>query len=376
MSHTSADVAVIGAGVIGLTTALSLADTGLDVALIGDARAGEASPAAGGILDASHGFKATETREAMRDACDSWPTFAAALTERTGVAVPIRHGVLELAPSIQEAERLRALGLSHATWLDDRALVALEPQITHVVGALHYTHDGAVNPLVLLKALKQAVGKHVHIRVVQRTVAAIAVSRPDEPVIITLADSTATSTTMSAMRVVIAAGAWSGSLAGVPMHLPVAPVRGQLISVASKALSHVVMLGEGYAVPRGDGRTIIGSTMEHVGFDAAHTAEGSQKIRALAAAILPSLGTASMLSTWAGLRPMTRDGLPLVGPDDEHPSVIYACGHGKNGILLAPLTAALVTEIVAGGSLRATASLFSPSRFSLPAAAKNTKLDA
>ena len=376
MSHTSADVAVIGAGVIGLTTALSLADTGLDVALITDARAGEASPAAGGILDASHGFQATETREAMRGACDSWPTFAAALTERTGVAIPISQGVLELAPSIHEAERLRALGLSHVTWLDDRELVALEPRLTHAVGALHYSLDGAVNPLVLLKALKQAVGKHVHIRVVQRTVAAIAISRPDEPVTVTLADSTATSTTMSAMRVVIAAGAWSGSLAGVPMHLPIAPIRGQLMSVASKALRHVVMLGEGYAIPRGDGRTIIGSTMEHVGFDTAHTPEGSKKIRALAAAILPSLGTASMLSTWAGLRPMTRDGLPLIGPDDEHPSVIYACGHGKNGILLAPLTAVLVTEMVARGSLPASASLFSPSRFSLPVSAKNTDFDA
>ena len=148
-------------------------------------------------------------------------------TERTGVAVPIRQGVLELAPSIHEAERLRAAGLSHATWLDDRELVALEPHLAHAVGALHYPRDGAVNPLVLLKALKQAVGKHVHIRVVQRTVAAIAVSRPDEPVTLTLADSTATSTTMSAMRVVIAAGAWSGGLAGVPMHLPIAPVRGQ-----------------------------------------------------------------------------------------------------------------------------------------------------
>jgi glycine oxidase len=368
VSHTSADVAVIGAGVIGLTVALSLADTGLDVALITDVRAGEASPAAGGILDASHGFRTAEARESMRDACDRWPTFAAALTERTGVAIPVSQGVLELAPSIHEAERLHALTLSHATWLDDRELIALEPQLTHVVGALHYTRDGSVNPLVLLKALKQAVGKHVHIRVEQRTVAAIATTRPDAPVTLTIADSSATSTTLSAMRVVIAAGAWSGSLAGVPMHLPVSPVRGQLMSVASKALRHVVMLGEGYAIPRGDGRTIIGSTMEHVGFDAAHTPEGSQKIRALAAAILPSLGTASMLSTWAGLRPMTRDGLPIIGPDDEHPSVIYACGHGKNGILLAPITAALVTAMVAGSVSPTHANLFSPSRFSSPPA--------
>jgi glycine oxidase len=361
MSHTSADVAVIGAGVAGLATALSLADTGLDIMLLADARAGEASPAAGGILDTGHGFADPAIQEMMRLARDRWPAFVAMLEDRTGVAIPLnRDGILELAPSIHEAERLRKQEAPDVEWLDAKALTAREPHLTHVLGALRFRHDGAVNPLILLKALKQAVGRHVHVRVVPKTVAGMVPGRPEEAVRIALADGD----TISAMRVVVAAGAWSGALPGVPMHLPVAPMRGQLMSVASKALRHVTMLGEGYAIPRGDGRTIIGGTEEHTGFDPAHTAEGAARVRALAAAILPSLGTAGMLSTWAGLRPMTRDGLPIIGADAEYPGVHYATGHGRNGILLTPLTGELVAAQLTGGQMPTDATPFSPLRFS------------
>ena len=344
---------------MGLCTALALADTGLDVMLLGDARAGEASPAAGGILDASHGFP-PDTLALMRQARDLWPEFLAQLTLRTGVAVPLnRDGVLHLATSVHEAERLADLSGEHAEWLDARALTALEPHLAHAQGALRYRHDGAVNPLLLMKALKHAIAKHVHARVLTQTVGSIEPGAVTDGVKLNLQGGS----TVTAMRVVVAAGVWSGDLTGVPMHLPIAPVRGQLMSVASKALRHVVMMGEGYVIPRGDGRTILGGTEEQTGFDARHTVEGMTRIRALAAAILPSLGTAGMLSTWAGLRPMTRDGLPIVGADAELPSVIYACGHGRNGILLGPLTGALVAAEVTGAQKATDATPVSPLRF-------------
>jgi len=359
VSHTTADVAVIGAGVAGLASALALADTGLDVVILGDARAGEASPAAGGILDASHGFPA-ETLALMRSARDLWPAWAGRLSERTGVAIPVnRDGVLHLATTIHDAERLAAQAGEHADWLDSRSLTSLEPHLAHAQGALRYRHDGAVNPLVLMKALKQAVAKHVHARVVQQTVVSIEPGSAADGVTVKLPGGDR----ISAMRVVIAGGVWSTELPGVPMHLPIAPVRGQLMSVASKALRHVVMMDDGYVIPRGDGRTILGGTEEQTGFDARHTPEGVTRIRALAAAILPSLGAAGMLSTWAGLRPMTRDGLPIIGADAEVPSVIYACGHGRNGILLTPLTGDLVAAEVSGGVKPTAASVFSPLRF-------------
>ena len=360
MAHANADVAIVGAGVSGLCAALALADAGLDVALISDVRAGEASPAAGGILDTGHGFADPATRELLRAARDLWPDFASALTERTGVVVPLnREGVLELATSIHEADRLRQLATDHADWLDASALTALEPHLAHAQGALRFRLDGAVNPLVVLRALKQAAARHVHIRVISETVTAITAGRTNEAVGLNLGSGVS----ISAMRVVIAAGAWSGAIVGLPMHVAVSPMRGQLMSVASKALRHVVMLGDGYAIPRGDGRTIIGGTEEHTGFDTQHTVEGVQKIRSLATAILPSLGTAGMLSTWAGLRPMTRDGLPIIGPDAEHPSVLYACGHGRNGILLGPLTGALIAAAVTGSTALTDPTPFSPLRF-------------
>jgi len=361
VTHSSADIAIIGGGVAGLSAALALADTGLDVVLLADVRAGEASPAAGGILDAGHGFPDPDTRRLMRAARELWPAWLNMLAERTGVQVPFnREGVLELAVAIHDADLLRAQADDDAEWLDARELIEREPQLTHALGALRFLRDGAVNPLILLKALKQAVGRHVHVRPLQQTVSAIALGRPDGAVSLTIGDGS----TISAMRVVVAAGAWSSAIVGLPMHLPVAPVRGQLMSVASKALRHVVMLGQGYAIPRGDGRTIIGGTEEHTGFDAQHTPDGAQRVRELATAILPSLGTASMLSTWAGLRPMTRDGLPIIGPDPEQPSVLYACGHGKNGILLAPLTGALIAAAVTGTAPPTDPRPFSPLRFS------------
>lgn len=363
MSHPTADVAVIGAGVVGLCSALALADSGLDVILLADVRAGEASAAAGGILDTGHGLATPELTTLFRAARDRWPAFAADLQERTGVAVPVtRDGILELATTVHDAQRLERLADADAHWLDADALQALEPQLTHPQGALHFQHDGALNPLTLLKALKQAVGRHVHVRLIPQAVTRLAYGRPTDPVTLTLADRTE----VSAVRVVIAAGAWSSGLSGVPMHLPVAPLRGQMMSVASKALRHVVMLGSGYAIPRGDGRTILGVADDNAGFDTRHTDAGVATIRALAAAMLPSLGSAPMLNTWAGLRPMTRDGLPFIGPDPEVPSVIYACGHGRNGILLAPMTGALVAAAITGVAERPGANPFSPLRMALP----------
>ncbi|MCC7053755.1 MAG: FAD-dependent oxidoreductase [Gemmatimonadaceae bacterium] len=361
MTRTSADVVIIGAGVSGLCSALALADDGLDVVLVSDVRPGEASAAAGGILDTAHGCAATDPglQAVFRQARDLWPAFTASLCDRTGVPVPMnRDGILELATSIHAADALRDRAGVEAEWLDAAALTALEPQLGHAKGALRHRHDGAVNPLVLLRALKAAVGRHVHVRIVTGTVAGISPGAAGAATGIALADGTAIST----MRVVLAAGVWSGDITGLPSPLPLAPLKGQMISVASRALRHVVMLGDGYAIPRGDGRTILGTTAEHAGFDARHTEEGVQAIRALATAILPALGSAGLLNAWAGFRPMTPDGLPIIGPDPIAPSLIYACGHGRNGILLAPLTGQLVHAAVTLRPARTDGNAFSPLR--------------
>jgi glycine oxidase len=162
---------------------------------------------------------------------------------------------------------------------------------------------------------------------------------------------------------VLATGAWARAMDGLPRSLPVEPVRGQMMSVVSKALRHVVYGGHGYVVPRADGRTLIGATVERVGFDAAFTDEGVAAVRAMGGAIAPSLADARMLNAWAGLRPMTPDGLPVIGHDPARPALVYACGHSRNGVLLAPITGDVVADLVTGTTPRLDLAPFSVERF-------------
>jgi len=119
----------------------------------------------------------------------------------------------------------------------------------------------------------------------------------------------------------------------------------------------------GYAVPRHDGRTLVGATMERVGFDPDFTEGGVAAVRQIGAAISPALADARMLNAWAGLRPMTPDGLPILGRDPERPALIYACGHSRNGVLMAPLSGECIGDLVAGEAPRIDLTSFSVARF-------------
>jgi glycine oxidase len=127
-------------------------------------------------------------------------------------------------------------------------------------------------------------------------------------------------------------------------------------------LRHVAYGPRGYVVPRGD-VTIGGSTMENVGFDSSTTTDGVKKVRAASEEICPVLSLAKVIRAWAGLRPMTPDMLPIIGPDPEHPSLIYACGHSRNGVLMAPLTGDLIADLVTESPLSHDLSQFRPDRF-------------
>ena len=168
--------------------------------------------------------------------------------------------------------------------------------------------------------------------------------------------------TRSARYVVLAAGAWIGRISGARFGNAVTPARGQLVSYSSAPLGHVAYGPRGYVVPRGDS-TIGGSTMENVGFDAGTTSEGVEKVRSAAEEICPALSRSSATRSWAGLRPVTPDMLPIIGPDPEHPSLIYACGHSRNGVLMAPLTGDLIADLVTATPLSFDLAQFRPDRF-------------
>jgi glycine oxidase len=327
--------------------------------LLVDVRPGEASPAAAGLLAPSVNVPTDPRAAALgRAARDGYPEFLAMLSSRSGVDVPLnRLGAFELALSEEAAEALQLVRPEGSQWLDADTLAEHEPALAHAAGAVMHPHDGAVNNLVLLRALKTLLGRHERVQVLADAAESVVAGR-DEVTI-----ETRDGARVLARRAVVAAGAWSPRLGGLPRPLPIIPLRGHMLSVAGSPIRHVIFGAGGYLVPRGDGRTYVGSTDDDVGYDASTTDAGIAEVRRMGAAIAAPIANARMLNGWAGLRPMTPDGQPLVGADPDAPALLYACGHSRNGVLLAPLTGAAVGALAAGEAPAHDLAPWAPTRF-------------
>jgi glycine oxidase ThiO len=352
----SADVVIIGGGLVGLAVAGAAGARGAAVVLVSESRPGEASPAGAGMLapgaegDELPGAAVVRFALAARDL---YPSYLASLREQTGIDVPLyRNGILELMAAHPDGAIPE-----QSEWLDARALHALEPAIGDFAGALLHHHDGSVDNVILLEALRRRAHDLATVAMIAGSARAVDVtgSRPR----VTLASGE----TLEGGALVIAGGAWSGAIAGLPRAVPVHPVRGQMLSVSSTALGHATYGAGGYLVPRTDGRTLVGATMERVGFDSATTAAGAAALAAIAARIAPAIVSAPRIAHWAGLRPLTPDHLPILGADPDVPSLFYACGHGRNGILLAPITGTVVGALVCGEASPYDLSPFGIARF-------------
>jgi glycine oxidase len=288
---------------------------------------------------------------------DRYPSYVEFLAGRTGIRVPLnRRGILQVALSGKGIKGLKKTAPPTARWLDAKELRELEPALSHAVGAMFNPDDGAVDNTVLLFALLKIVATSARVVTVNDAVIEV------EPRESSATVRTRSGATHSAHHVVLAAGAWVGRISGVRLGSAVQPFRGQLVSYSTTPLGHVAYGPRGYVVPRGDS-TIGGTTMEDVGFDASTTSEGVSKVRSAAEEICPSLSRSDATRSWAGLRPVTPDMLPILGPDPEHPSLIYACGHSRNGVLMAPLTGDLVADLVTATPLSLDLAQFRPGRF-------------
>lgn len=172
--------------------------------------------------------------------------------------------------------------------------------------------------------------------------------------------------TLEADRVVLAAGAWSAQVEGLPRELPVRPVRGQILRVRPERMpgwSLVADHAARYLVPRENGTLLVGSTMEEAGYDARVTADARETLAEAAASLIPELAEAPIVEEWAGLRPISEDRSPILGPDPEMEGLHYATGHGRNGVLLAPLTGRIVADLVLEGDSAVEWRPFSVERF-------------
>ena len=348
---STADVLIVGDGVIGLSTAIAIARAGGSCRILGRTIPGAASAASAGLLAPSIGDAEPGFRAFMSASRDRYPAWIHWLAERTGIEVTLdRSGIIALEPEQVTAHR------AGTEQFDRRALEKLEPALAPRSSAVLYPDDGFVDNVRLLAALREATRCEWSIDVVEGRVAAI------QPGVDSCTATMDDGRTQRGRAVVLAGGAWIALLVGAPRPIPVEPVRGQMLRLRGSPLSHAVSAGDAYLVPRGES-TLVGSTLERVGFDCATTQPALDRLRLAAAAAVPSLRNAPVESAWAGLRPMTPDARPIIGRDPDLPSVVYACGHGKNGILLAPITADCVASLIAGSPPPLDISAFDIQRF-------------
>jgi len=365
---TNYDVIIVGGGVIALSITRSLALKGVrNVCVIERGEFGtEASHAAAGMLaPQAEADSADQFFHLLCRSRDLYPDWAASLKEETGVDIELDlTGTLYLSFSEAEQRELdhRFEWQLKANLPAERLSIAeartLEPQIsTSIAGALFFPRDVQVENRRLVASLTNSV-HGMEIEVFKETNVEEVVVRHGR-----VAGVKTNKGPKWGSTVVIAAGAWS-DITGA-LKFPVEPVRGQMVCLSAKPqlTRHVVYSSRGYLVPRQDGRLIAGSTTEHVGFLKTVTAGGMKSILENAAEISPAVEKLPILSSWAGLRPRAPDGLPLLGPCDEIEGLIYATGHYRNGILLAPLTGELIAGAVVNGGFPSELASFSPNRF-------------
>ena len=366
-------VVIIGAGVIGLGIAWRLAGRA-EVTVFDRGKAGAgASYAAAGMLAAC--CEAEPGEEALvalgRESQARWPAFAEELFRASGIDVELRReGTLVLALTADDQAEIthrlefqRRLDLP-LEWLSAVATRAREPHVAgKIAGALFSPQGHQVDNRKLAQALRiaaEAAGAKIH------------EERPVREIVVESGRANGVAlengTIATADFVVLAAGAWSRSIGGLPpdRRPPVRPVKGQMLALrmdaASPLLSHVLWAPGAYLVPRRDGRLIVGGTVEEKGFDDTITAGGMLTLLEAAWRAIPAVENLPVDEIWVGHRPGSRDDAPILGPGPLQ-GLFYATGHHRNGILLAPVTADAIARLVLDDVVEPAIGAFGLERF-------------
>ncbi|HSB74545.1 MAG TPA: glycine oxidase ThiO [Terriglobales bacterium] len=347
------DVVIVGGGIIGLSLALGLRKHGAAVLVVERQEPGrEASHAAAGMLAHCDPHTPQKIRSLAMASAQLYPEFVHQLEDESGQRVDLRQqGSIilegEEASLCRDAQPIRSAQLQK-----------LEPGLATSAKQAEFWPEASVDPRALTAAALKA-AKHRGIEV--------ATGAPVVEIEVTSGRASAAKTARThfpAAAVVNCAGAWAGQIAGAPA-LPTRPVKGQMLSLIAPRrdfLRHVVRGPGVYLVPRSDGRILVGATVEEAGFDKRTDADTIQGLHQAAANLAPELGQARMLEAWAGLRPGTPDNLPILGATSL-PGYFVATGHFRDGILLTPATALVMTQVVRGARPEFDLSAFAPARF-------------
>jgi len=371
-------VAIIGAGVIGLGIAWRLAGRA-EVLLFDRGQAGMgASHAAAGMLAAACEAEPGEADLVAlgRDSQARWPAFAEELRRASGVDVELRReGTLVVALTADDqAELGHRLDYQHKLglpleWLSAAATRAKEPHLAgKLAGAVFSPQDHQVDNRKLVDALRIA-AEVAGAKIREHCTVAEIAGQAGRATGVVLGDGTR----VAADRVVLAAGAWSRGIAGLPPNRrpPVRPVKGQMVALrmdaAAPLVNHVVWTPGAYLVPRRNGRLIVGATVEEKGFDDTITAGGLLTLLEAAWRAIPAIEELPIEETWVGHRPGSRDDAPILGRGPLE-NLFYATGHHRNGILLAPVTADAMARLILDDIVEPAIRPFGLERF-LPAQA-------
>jgi glycine oxidase len=350
----TADIVIAGAGIIGLSLALDLAASGLQVIVVERGRAmAEASWAAAGMLAANDPENPPQLAELARLSISLYPSYLSGIERLSGKKVPLRtRAALQALPRAAAAHRARRLSRAE--------LLALVPDLHDGGRDFLSLDESSLDPRDLCAALPLAA-------------VAAGVRLLEESAVVSVEGFAAgvtvetTARTLSAAHFVNCAGAWAESpaLGRLPVgHPRIAPRKGQMTTVrlrGRESLPHVLRTPDIYLVPRGDGRVTVGATVEDAAFDKTVEPRAIAGLLQTAAGLWPPIAHAEILESWAGLRPGSGDDLPLIGPTAE-PNRWIAAGHFRNGILLAPGTAHALSQEIRGELPEIDLAPFDPGR--------------
>jgi glycine oxidase len=368
-------VLIIGGGIIGLSIAWRLIGIGKKVVVVDKRNLGkEASWAAAGMLCGRLDLKPSEKQllPIFEKSHYAWPKFAKELENKSGKSIGYRkEGTLMIACDIHEEQKLKnnynflKNNKVNISWLSGNKIREKEPYVSNnVLSGFFSPEDHHVNNRYILDALITILKKNKNNCIFKENTKVEKIITDKDQVI----GVKTRNETIKTKEIIVCSGAWTNKIKNIEIkEVPIRPVKGQMVCLkmpkGTSLLKHILWRENVYLVPRDNSDLIIGATEEEMGFDKSLTAGGIYNLLKIAREVLPAIEDLSIVESWSGLRPATRDEAPIIGPSKKIKGLIYATGHHRNGILLAPLTSNVIKNYYLNGKIENDFNNFKPGRF-------------
>ena len=368
-------ILIIGGGIIGLSIAWRLIGIGKKVIIIDKKNLGkEASWAAAGMLSGRLDLKPCEKKllPIFEKSHLAWPKFAEELENKSGKSIGYKkEGTLRVACDLHEEKKLKnnydflKNNKVNITWLSGDKIRDKEPYVSNnVLSGFFSPDDHHVNNRYILDALITILKKNKNNCIFKENTEVEKIITNKNQVIGVKTNNEIIKT----KEIIVCSGAWTSKIKNIEIkEVPIRPVKGQMLCLKVpkniSLLKHILWRENVYLVPRNNSDLIIGATEEEMGYDKSLTVGGIYNLLKIAREVLPAIEDLSIVESWSGLRPTSRDDAPIIGPSKKLKGLIYATGHHKNGILLAPLTSSVIKNYYLNGNIGNDFNNFEPGRF-------------